>query len=80
MTVLEVASNRILVKDVARYIGSTVGCRHPNLPSNCNQESITTWALARPACAAGCDATSNSYMTGSSEGPAPAIDVTCICR
>lgn len=79
MTVLEVAKNRIQVRDIVRHVGSTVGCRHPNLPSNCHHEAVTTWVLRREACAAHCSATPSDYMSFSSEGPAPPPEAHCAC-
>jgi hypothetical protein len=79
MTVLALTGNTIKVRDIVRHVGSTSGCRHPNLPSNCYHESITTWVLARKACDARCSATYDGYFSSSSDDPAPAIEATCSC-
>lgn len=79
MTVLKVTGNIIQVRDVVRHVGSTKGCRHPNLPSNCHHEAITTLVLRRPACAAHCDATYEGPWSTGSNDPAPSVDATCTC-
>lgn len=79
MTVLQVTGNIIKVRDVTRYVGSTAGCRHPQLPSNCHHEAITTWVLARSACDARCDASYDGHWSYGEGDPAPAIDAVCSC-
>jgi hypothetical protein len=79
MTVLAVTGKMIRVRDVVRHVGSTVGCRHPNLPSNCHHEAVTTWVLARPGCDARCNASYDGYWGYTSGDAAPGIEMTCVC-
>jgi hypothetical protein len=80
MTVLTATGDTIRVRDEVRYVGSTVGCRNANLPSNCGHVAETTFVLARKSCDSSCDATLVGRPTGTGEGqPAPRIDVTCSC-
>lgn len=80
MTVLAVTGDIIRVRDEVRHVGSTVGCRHPSLPSNCADEAITTWKLARKACDARCDASLVGNQASAAEGdPAPRLNVKCTC-
>lgn len=80
MTVLSVTGDTIRVRDEVRHVGSTAGCRHQSLPSNCSNENITTWKLARKACDARCDATLSGPEPQYVEGdPAPKLPVSCAC-
>jgi len=79
MTVLAVTGNLIKVRDTVRHVGSTVGCRHPNLPSNCHHEAVTTWVLARKGCDARCSATYDGRWGYTSGDAAPGIEMTCAC-
>ncbi|MBW2456641.1 MAG: hypothetical protein JRI68_19135 [Deltaproteobacteria bacterium] len=79
MTVLAVTGNTIQVRDIVHHQGSTVGCRHANLPSNCHHEAVTTWVLARKGCDARCSASYDGYWSYTSGDAAPGIDMTCVC-
>lgn len=79
MNVTKVAANMISVRDEVRHVGSTLGCRHPNLPSDCRSTVEITWVLRRPLCPAECDASYDGYYTGEAHGEPP-NHVHPVCR
>ncbi|MEO8700122.1 MAG: hypothetical protein ABI867_08765 [Kofleriaceae bacterium] len=78
-TVVAVGADGITVRSSIDHTGSTAGCSHSNLPSNCVQETVTAWSLARTSCAAACDASYGGGFSYTEGEPAPRVDVTCSC-
>ena len=78
-TVLAVGADGIRVRSEIDHVGSTAGCTHKTLPSNCKQETVTTWTLAREACPARCDASYSGPFQYAEGDPAPNVATSGRC-